>query len=159
MARTSCRLPWAVAVFAVAAAGVVAAVAWTRMQERDAHIAALQGQVADLRGQLTSAESARDGVVDELEAALRIGERLSARVDALESDLAEAQQTRLDVREVRGTADFPILRAMARSGDTVAAFAAREGTTEAVVRALNPWLDGATDLDGWQTLWIPKPRE
>jgi hypothetical protein len=65
---------------------------------------------------------------------------------------------RLDVREGRGTADFPIQRAMAEAGDTVAGFAGREGTTEEIVRALNPWLGEATELDGFQTLWVPKRR-
>ncbi|MQX37986.1 LysM peptidoglycan-binding domain-containing protein [Roseospira navarrensis] len=129
------------------------------LQDRDAALADLRAERQSLREQVGTLVGERDTLVTELEAALRIGERLSKRVDALEANLAEARETRLEVREVRGTADFPIQRAMARAGDTVAGFAAREGATEDVVRALNPWLDGSTDLDAWQTLWVPKPGE
>ncbi|MBB4266647.1 LysM peptidoglycan-binding domain-containing protein [Roseospira visakhapatnamensis] len=83
-------------------------------------------------------------------------DRLRAALERVRAEADAARQTRLQVREVRGTADFPIERAMAEAGDTVAGFAAREGTTEAVVRALNPWLDGADSLSAWQTLWVPK---
>lgn len=98
-----------------------------------------------------------------LENALTLSETIQVRADAMEIALEQARaeadsarRTRLEVREVRGTADFPIERAMAEAGDTVSGFAAREGTTEAVLRALNPWLDGADTLSAWQTLWVPK---
>ncbi|MBB4286804.1 hypothetical protein [Roseospira goensis] len=147
-----------IATLAVLTLAAGAAVAWQALADRDAHIARLATERQALRDQVAALEARRATLVSELEAALRIGERLSDRVDVLEADLAEARATQLEVREVRGTADFPIQRAMAQAGDTVAGFADREGTTAAMVRALNPWLDGTETLDGFQTLWIPKPR-
>ncbi|KAA5607603.1 hypothetical protein F1188_02260 [Roseospira marina] len=158
MAPRQSRTPWWISVVAVAALVGVTAYAWTTVEDREAALADLRAERQALRSQVGALAEERDAVVRELEAALRIGEGLSARVDQLEADLAEANRTRLEVREVRGTADFPIQRAMAEAGDTVSAFAAREGTTDAVVRALNPWLGNTTELDGWQTLWVPKPE-
>jgi len=158
MARSQSRGPWIVFGLATLAFAGAGAYGWTTLQTRDAALADFRAERQALREHIGTLTVERDAVVQELEAALRIGERLSAQVDQLEAELAEASATRLEVREVRGTADFPIQRAMARAGDTVATFAAREGATESVVRAINPWLGDANDLDGWQTLWIPKAR-
>lgn len=132
---------------------------WTVLSDCHEARAAQADALERARVRIASQTAEHETLVAELEAALRIGERLSGQVDALEADLEEARATRLEVREVRGTADFPILRAMAREGESVAGFAEREQTTEAIVRALNPWLeDDAEALESWQTLWVPKPR-
>jgi len=158
MARRQSRGLWIVFGLAILAFAGAGAYGWTTLQTHDAALADVRAERQALRENIEALTAERDTVVEQLEAALRIGEGLSARVDQLEAELAETKATRLEVREVRGTADFPIQRAMARAGDTVATFAAREGTTEPVVRAINPWLGDAKDLDGWQTLWIPKVR-
>lgn len=155
--RRSSGLIVAVLAPALALGAGIGVYGWKVLQDREAAVADLRAERQDLSARLATVTAERDTLVAELEAALRIGEDLSLRVDALQADLAEARSTRLEVREVRGTADFPIERAMARGGDTVAAFAEREGTTEAVVRALNPWLGETATLDGFQTLWVPKP--
>lgn len=60
--------------------------------------------------------------------------------------------------EIRGMADFPVLRGMSRRGDTVETFAKREGTTAEVILALNPWLrKRKKPLVDYQTVWIPRP--
>ena len=152
------RLSAIVAALSVTAAISVGGFAWVVISDRDAAIAEARDDLSQARARAESLQVERENLLLELEAALRIGERLSKRVDTLERDLMEARDTRLEVREVRGTADFPIERAMAEAGDTVAGFAAREGTTEAVVRALNPWLEGAEALETFQTLWVPKQQ-
>jgi|GEM_PF-2882882 len=133
-------------------------------------VADLRGTLAQVRAEAQVEAERADRLADEngdlarhLEDALSLSETIQARADSMERELArsraetaEARETQLEVREVRGTADFPIERAMAEAGDTVEGFAVREGTTEAVVRALNPWLDGTETLSAWQTLWIPK---
>ncbi len=154
------------AVLAIVAILVLSGVVWRQ-----------QIVVSDLRAALTEARREADTLGEHaellsvengdlarhLEQALSLSETIQARADAMEIALEQARaeaesarQTRLQVREVRGTADFPIERAMAKAGDTVIGFAAREGTTEDVLRALNPWLDGAGTLSAWQTLWVPK---
>lgn len=151
----------AVAVLTTAVVALIGAGAygWTVLSEcRDARAAQAEA-LEKARVQIASQKAEHETLVAELEAALRIGERLSGKVDALQADLEEARSTRMEVREIRSTADFPILRAMARQGESVADFADREETTEAIVRALNPWLDDETEaLESWQTLWVPKPR-
>lgn len=151
-------LSWLGALVVVVALGVGGAISWHAVNVRNVRLEALGADLAKARTDIQALTDQRDTALEELDAALRINARLSARVDALGNDLAQARQTRLEVREIRGTADFPIQRAMAREGDTVVGFARREGTTEAVVRALNPWLDGTETLESWQTLWVPKPR-
>lgn len=60
--------------------------------------------------------------------------------------------------EIRGMADFPVLRGMSRRGDTVKTFAKREGTTPEVILALNPWLrKRKKPMVDYQTVWIPRP--
>jgi hypothetical protein len=152
------RLSAIVATLSVTAAISVGGFAWVAINDRDATIAEARDDLSQARARMGALEVEQENLLLELEAALRIGERLSDRVDTLERDLAEARGTRLEVREIRGTADFPIQRAMADAGDTVAGFAAREGTTEAVVRALNPWLEGTETLETFQTLWVPKQQ-
>jgi hypothetical protein len=152
------RLSAIVVALSVTAAILVGGLAWVVISDREATIAQARDDLSQARARAESLQVERENLLLELEAALRIGERLSKRVDTLERDLMEARDTRLEVREVRGTADFPIQRAMADAGDTVAGFAAREGTTEAVVRALNPWLEGTETLETFQTLWVPKQQ-
>ncbi len=133
---------------------------WTVLRDCQAVCSAQAEALVQARTRIAGLAAERDALATELETARSVGTDLSARVAQLQADLDEARSTRLDVREIRGTADFPILRAMARGGDTVAGFAAREQTTEAVVRSLNPWLaDDVTTLESWQTLWVPKPPE
>jgi LysM repeat protein len=113
----------------------------------------------------------RDGLIDALtlqqQNAVTRAETLKAENDALQSQVTaqQAQITELTQRldstytavEVGGVVDFPVLRGMARKGDTLASFAKRESTTPAILRALNPWLkDDSTPLQDRQTLWIPK---
>jgi LysM repeat protein len=86
---------------------------------------------------------------------------LKAQIATQEQKIKELTQS-LDntytAVEVGGVVDFPVLRGMARPGDTVSSFAKREGTTVDILRALNPWLkDSQTTLQNRQTLWIPKP--
>lgn len=100
----------------------------------------------ELKAKLAALQNERDG--------------LTRRLDAMEADLAAVTrdlEAALAPQEIASSADFPILRAMARRGDTVATFAAREGTTEAVVRALNPWLGEDAGLLFGQRLWVPRP--
>jgi len=146
----------AITAVAVAAAVGAGGYAWMAVAERATALQDMRTEQARWQQRQRSLETERENLLLELEAALRIGERLSDRVDTLERDLAEARATRLDVREIRSPAEFPIERAMAEAGDTVSGFAAREGTTEAVVRALNPWLKDAETLEAFQTLWVPK---
>lgn len=159
MSRRSSRAVTLLAAALVALIGAGAYYGWTVLSAcRDARAAQAEA-LEKARVQIASRKAEHETLVAELEAALRIGERLSGKVDALQADLEEARSTRMEVREIRSTADFPILRAMARQGESVTDFADREGTTEPIVRALNPWLDDDTEaLESWQTLWVPKPR-
>jgi len=156
-AATVYRLAAALALLALLGGGTYA---WVLVRDCQAARAAQELALAKLRDNVAGLEAERDALVSELEAALLIGEQLSERVDGLQKDLEEARATRMEVRQIRGTADFPILRAMARGGDTLAEFAVREKTSEEIVRALNPWLgDDVSTLESWQTLWVPKPSK
>lgn len=123
-----------------------------------------------LRDALREQKAAQDAMIARnIEASARIMEleqqvaELEARVHELADYNANLNQ-RLDATyaptEVRGMADFPVLRGMARHGDTVESFARREGTNPDVILALNPWLRGRREpMIDYQTVWIPKvPR-
>jgi len=155
------------------ALGAGATVIWGQHQDlvkfRDA-LTAAHDQVSDLTRQLDGLATENGALAMEnadlarhLEDTLSLSEAIQARADAAERDLRDARADAsdpppLEVREVRSSADFPIERAMAKDGDTVAGFAEREGSTEAVVRALNPWLEDTRFLSARQTLWVPKRR-
>jgi hypothetical protein len=113
----------------------------------------------------------REGTIDALAKQQRevysTAEQLRAENSTLKAQLAERDDKVKDLTqqldstytavEVGGAVDFPILRGMARPGDTVSTFAAREGAAVDCVRALNPWLkDSQTALQNRQALWIPK---
>jgi regulator of replication initiation timing len=80
---------------------------------------------------------------------------LLSEVDSLNEQLAELLQP----KPVSGPARFPISRVLARQGDTVSKLAQREGTSSEVIQALNPWLQGTTDLIASQAIWIPNPEQ
>ena len=83
---------------------------------------------------------------------------LHANLEVQNADLKRRLDSTFVASEVRGMADFPVLRGMSRRGDTVASFAKREGTTPEVVLALNPWLKKRKKpLVDYQTVWIPRP--
>lgn len=114
-----------------------------------------------------SRDRAIDALTTQQIAAQRQTEAVTAEKDALAAQVetltrqVASLKTQLDgtyaAVEVGGPVDFPVLRGMARPGDTVKRFAEREGTTPTVVRALNPWLkDDQTALKNRQALWIPK---
>lgn len=103
--------------------------------EAGTHIAELEHQVTELEGRITELAEYNANLNHRLEATFA-------------------------PTEVRGMADFPVLRGMARQGDTVESFARREGTTADIILTLNPWLRGRRQvMADYQTVWIPKaPR-
>lgn len=115
----------------------------------------------------------RDDLIRSLAAAANQNRTEVARLESENAHLAQQMEIllqeigtlniRLDEtyapREVGGMVDFPIERGMARRGDTLDAFAKREGTTIETLRALNDWLpqnDATLKLADRQMLWIPK---
>lgn len=136
-----------VAVLLVLLASVVLSVAVLYLlQQRDQAIEGLAVRVLEARREAESLDA------ENQELTFRI-EELLGEVRTLASRLEEGYAP----VEVGGPVDFPIMRAMARPGDTVAVLAAREGTTPDVVRALNPWLPGVqAKLQDRQALWVPK---
>ncbi|MEQ9111225.1 MAG: hypothetical protein RIF37_00610 [Rhodospirillaceae bacterium] len=84
----------------------------------------------------------------------QVNSELRSEVESLNDQLAELLKPKL----VSGPARFPISRVLARQGDTVSKLAQREGTSSAVIQALNPWLNGKTDLIASQAIWIPNPE-
>lgn len=128
------------------------------------------GSALFLKDALREKQSTLEAMITRnIEAGTHITE-LEYRISELEgriTDLAEYNanlNNRLEATfaptEVRGMADFPVLRGMARQGDTVDSFARREGTTPDIILALNPWLrDQRQAMADYQTVWIPKaPR-
>lgn len=85
---------------------------------------------------------------------------LAKQIEQLQVELGNSRR-QLDSTyaavEVGGAVDFPVLRGMARPGDTLKSFAAREGVSVEVIRALNPWIKSdQMTLTDRQTIWIPK---
>ncbi|MGB0694024.1 MAG: LysM peptidoglycan-binding domain-containing protein [Rhodospirillaceae bacterium] len=116
-------------------------------------------QIAFLLSDRDQIQAEQDRLRGEVEAGLNRIAELEAALESANQD-REDLQTDMDEfmvpREIGSPADFPIERAMAKPGETLADFATREGTTEEVLRALNPWLDGHSGgLKKFQTLWIP----
>lgn len=114
-----------------------------------------------------SRDSLIDALTEQQQKAVTRAEALQAETETLKAQAATQQAQIADLTqrldstysavEVGGVVDFPVLRGMARKGDTLTTFAKREQTTPAILRALNPWLkDDSTPLQDRQTLWIPK---
>lgn len=131
--------------------GAAAAGRWgyVLIQEKEQALASANSDLAVARDEASGLDIENDRLAAQLE-------ELLAEVRALEKRLAESYEP----VEVGGRADLPVQRAFARPGDTLERFVAREKTSVAVVRALNPWLpNGNPPLDDRQALWIPKPPE
>jgi len=73
----------------------------------------------------------------------------------LESIAQELEINKKPIR-IRSPVDFPIMRVMAKPGDTAEILAKREGSTIEVLRALNPWLENEEKLIVGQMFWLPK---
>lgn len=118
----------------------------TDLKDRDARLSVLTEELERSRQQLAAQEVA----LSERTTALAVTEQEKAALtQKLDSTYAAV--------DVGGRVDFPVLRGMARGGDTVAVFAKREGTTPDVVMALNPWLKTHKGpLADRASLWIPK---
>lgn len=130
----------AAAVGGVVSAAILGAVLVLIVRDRDATVAAYAAR-------LHAVEAEAQACVDHVAG-------LQAEVDGLARRIEESYQP----VEVGGRLDLPIHRAFARPGDTLSAIAGREGTTVAILRALNPWLgEGDVALQDRQSLWIPKP--
>ncbi|WP_155976152.1 hypothetical protein [Novispirillum itersonii] len=117
------------------------------LRDRNARITALEAELDQARQQIAAAEVS----LSERATQLAVTEKEKA-------DLAKKLDNSYAAVPVGGRVDFPIMRGMAREGDTVATFAKREGTTPDVVIALNPWLKGQKggQLADRASLWIPK---
>ncbi|MEQ8736691.1 MAG: LysM domain-containing protein [Rhodospirillaceae bacterium] len=111
------------------------------------HIGSLEATISTLSSNNMRLEKS-------LENSEQVNSDLLSEVENLNDQLAELLQPKL----VSGPARFPISRVLARQGDTVSKLAQREGTSSAVIQALNPWLDGKTDLIASQAIWIPNPE-
>lgn len=136
-----------VALVIATAAGMFGAGVWWGSASRKPVIDALTGQ------QIAAQREAQR--LDEE------NQSLATQMEQLQQELGSARQ-QLDKTysavEVGGAVDFPVLRGMARSGDTLKSFAAREGVSVEVIRALNPWLKSdQMALENRQTIWLPKP--
>lgn len=89
-------------------------------------------------------------------------EAKDAALNVARSDMAHVEAELLELQKpqaVNGPANFPISRVLAQRGDTVAMLARRQGTSPDVIYALNPWLEGASDLIVGQAIWIPNGVE
>ncbi|GEO81770.1 LysM peptidoglycan-binding domain-containing protein [Pararhodospirillum oryzae] len=136
-------------------ATVVVGGAWTvRTVTQQRHqIATLSRDGERLRAALALAEEDGASLARRLEDAEQGRERALADLATLQRTVDETMVP----REVGGSADLPVERAMSRQGETLAAFAARENTTVAVLKALNPWADETRVLQAYQLFWLPKP--
>lgn len=115
--------------------------------------------------------SNRQTVIDALTAQQVAVQRDAQRLDEENQSLAkQIEQLQLDLEkstqqldstyvavEVGGAVDFPILRGMAREGDTLKSFSTREGVAPDVLKALNPWVTDTVVFKNRQILWMPKP--
>lgn len=135
--------------------------AGNRIAEQKREIAYLTADIERLRVGLTlleeeSAALARDNAAlhKSLDAAQSRAATVAEEKAALEREVMETMVP----REVSSSADFPVERGMARSGERLADFAARENTSVEVLKALNPWLDDAAPMKAFQTLWLPVKR-
>lgn len=116
------------------------------LRDRNARITALEAELEQTRQQLAATEAS----LSERTTHLAVTEKEKA-------DLTKKLDASYMAVSVGGRVDFPVLRGMARGGDTVATFAKREGTTPDVVIALNPWLKAHKGpLADRASLWIPK---
>lgn len=116
------------------------------LRDRNARITALEAELEQTRQRLAATEVS----LSERSTQLAVTEKEKA-------DLTKKLDASYAAVSVGGRVDFPVLRGMAREGDTVATFAKREGTTPDVVLALNPWLKGHKGaLADRASLWIPK---
>jgi len=143
-ARGSRRLKLALAVVvAGATAGTGAGI--RALEARDAAIAAATERLRQAEQDIGGLRQENTRLADQME-------DLLTEIGTLQDQLDDARAP----REIGGPVDFPIQRGMARAGDTLHSFAAREGTTVEVLRALNPWLaPDQSGLKGRQALWIP----
>lgn len=125
-------------------------------------LALLLGLVVLVFGHIRSLEQRVSELTDANQELERRAAASEASLDATRSDMADVETELTELQKpqpVSGPANFPISRVLAQRGDTVAALARRQGTSPDVIYALNPWLDGATDLIVGQAIWIPNQAE
>lgn len=125
------------------------------MQQNDAALEASTDRLIQAQEQITALEAENQALAQHIEALLQeVGDQ-GGTIESLRRDLDNSFQP----QEIGSPVDFPIVRGMARAGDTLSAFAQREKTTPEVLRALNPWLPagGNPALENRQILWIPRP--
>ena len=126
-----------------------------------ANLRHVQERILDLKKQRTTNQ---DAVVADLKKQIAhqqeiilVWKSLHANLETQNADLKRRLDGTFAASEVRGMADFPVLRGMSRHGDTVESFAKREGTTPEVILALNPWLKKRKKpMVDYQTVWIPR---
>lgn len=122
------------------------------LESRDQVIRTMAARAEQMRRQTLDLAEEVDRLDDENATLAREVEGQLETIARLKADLDDSMAP----EPVGSPADFPILRGMARQGDTVASFARREKTTPDVLLALNPWLIEADRLDHRQLIWIPK---
>lgn len=139
-----------------------------RTVETYAELTKLKAVIAALKEQRTQTKSVsvqHTGAIVALEKQLveqqektAVWQKHSAELEQQNTLLRQRLDGTYVATEIRGMADFPVLRGMSRRGDTVETFAKREGTTAEVILALNPWLrKRKKPLVDYQTVWIPRP--
>lgn len=141
--------------------GLAGGAVWAhgRLQAKDEALRALVVEVERVRAAEAVFEEERTILLDQITAVERERDAALKRGEALREDVAAIERRMIETmvpREVLSSADFPVERAMAKDGERLSAFAARERTSSAVLKALNPWLDETTPLKSFQVLWIPK---
>ncbi|SDG42062.1 LysM peptidoglycan-binding domain-containing protein [Roseospirillum parvum] len=132
--------------------GGLAAGAGVMLEARDEVIRAMATRAEEMRQRTADLKAEVDRLADENARLAREVETHLATIASLNADLDDS----FAPEPVGSPVDFPILRGMARQGDTVAAFARREKTTPDVLIALNPWLVETDHLEHRQLIWIPK---
>jgi len=108
--------------------------------------------VGNQRGRITTLQS-NISVLESQNSLLRSENAAAAyQLEAITQELEINKKP----RRIRSPVDFPIMRVMAKPGDTVETLAEREGSTIEVLRALNPWLENEGELVAGQMFWLPK---
>lgn len=142
-------------------AGLVAGALWAhaRLQAKDDVLRALVAKVEHAQVQEAIFEEERSILIDQVMAVERERDAALAQGDALRDDIKAMERRMIETmvpREIMSSADFPVERAMGNGGERLSDFAARERTSVAVLKALNPRLDESAPLKPFQVLWIPK---